>query len=478
VIVPVYNPGPVIEVLYASVKAQTIAGGARIVFVDDGSTDETTVRWLRSVAAKDPMAELERIPNSGWPGKPRNIGLRRSTTDYVFFSDQDDELYPVALEQMVQIADRNTSDVVFGKVVRVGAGTPYWSLAHRDIEDADVVRDGLAASRTVHKLFRREFLVGHDIAFPEGRVRLEDHHYMAQVLSARPRVAVLASVPCYRWVDRNDGTNTSAGRKSTTAYWGYYTEAMNLPASRGADPDVDDALRVAATAQAFSRTALKNFLAHRPQTQDEDFAATSAWVRDAVPARLDPELPVIKRVRVEALRLGDRLTYTRAQEWKATWRADEGRATIRPAGPGAIAVEVAATVTVAGARGPDGRWVVDGLDADYLDLLERSPDAVSAELSIRDRERWTEWPVESTFRATPTPGGFVVTVSAVVRPGSGTFGRPLEPGYWDVYLRVRALGEASTRRVPVGAALAAVRIPGATAYATKRQTLAVKVKAG
>jgi hypothetical protein len=45
-----------------------------------------------------------RIENSGWPSRPRNIGMGLSSGEYVLFLDQDDELYPAGLEHLLASA--------------------------------------------------------------------------------------------------------------------------------------------------------------------------------------------------------------------------------------------------------------------------------------------------------------------------------------------------------------------------------------
>ena len=120
VIVPVYNPGRSINRCIRSILGQSLPPDAyEAIFVDDGSTDETPAR-LDALAAEDPRVRVIHQENSGWPGKPRNVGVASARGDYVFFLDQDDTLGPEALERMVATADRNASDMVIGKMVGNG----------------------------------------------------------------------------------------------------------------------------------------------------------------------------------------------------------------------------------------------------------------------------------------------------------------------------------------------------------------------
>src|ERR1044071_9409944 len=75
VVVPVYNPGVYIEDCIASLKRQSLPPDEfEVVFVDDGSTDGTPAR-LDELAAEDTRVHVIHQENSGWSGKPRNVGI-------------------------------------------------------------------------------------------------------------------------------------------------------------------------------------------------------------------------------------------------------------------------------------------------------------------------------------------------------------------------------------------------------------------
>src|SRR4051794_41937909 len=120
VIVPVFEPGPLIEPLIASLLVQTMPAGEReVIFVDDGSTDGTGER-LDRLAVEHPGVRALHIPNSGWPGRPRNVGLDAARGEFVFFADHDDWLEPDALERLYAVATEHDADIVIGKVVGHG----------------------------------------------------------------------------------------------------------------------------------------------------------------------------------------------------------------------------------------------------------------------------------------------------------------------------------------------------------------------
>jgi glycosyltransferase involved in cell wall biosynthesis len=530
VVVAVYNHGPRIDGLLASLHAQTLPPGAlEVVLVDDGGTDGTLER-LQELASTRPYLVVQSIPNSGWPGRPRNVGLDAARGEFVFFADHDDEFFPESLSRMVSMARDNDADIVVGKVVRTGRPTPYWPLARRDVPVADPAGE-VMSSRTVHKLYRRQWLLDLGARFPEGRVRLEDHVFTAQVLPHARVVSVLASYPCYRWIHRPDGTNSSDMAVDPRVYWPFYSGVLQT-FEREAGPGrlLDEARRYAAL-QSFSRFPLREVQAMTAEQRTEFARAVHAYVAEQVPPSLDASLPVLKRLRLQALRDGgterflalheasSRLTSRVALAGTAAFWQD-GRLTLHaasqlvhrvsdpvdggePAEPEVAALErvgdeVLVPVQLLGS-GPVARSAVSA-SATSADRSLLPADRGSLELTVRHRESGVEWPLGGDGESTlvglgpGTPDRSVALraqVSAVLDPATAAFGRPLEPGIWDVLARSQFLGEHQTRRLPVPGPSAGrsvvvlpkapVAFPGADAelqgllYRTVDGTLALKV---
>jgi glycosyltransferase involved in cell wall biosynthesis len=154
IVVPLYNPGPRVARVLDCVDRQTMPAEAfEVIFVGDGSTDGTSdvIEEFRRTRRN---VQMRRIPNSGWPSRPRNVGVDMARGTYVLFLDHDDELGDEALERTFDYARRHGSDVVVGKEVAVGRGPLDTDMFKGNIPQADVIRDGLMDLLTVHRLFR------------------------------------------------------------------------------------------------------------------------------------------------------------------------------------------------------------------------------------------------------------------------------------------------------------------------------------
>lgn len=128
VVVPVYNPGAHIEECVASLLRQSLPPDEyEVIFVDDGSTDGTGER-LDELAAADPRVRVFHQENSGWSGRPRNVGIAAARGTYVMFVDNDDHLGDEALERMHAYGTAQDADVVVGKMAGRGRGC-RWSCS-------------------------------------------------------------------------------------------------------------------------------------------------------------------------------------------------------------------------------------------------------------------------------------------------------------------------------------------------------------
>jgi hypothetical protein len=260
VVVAVFDPGRHLNPLLDSLRAQTLDPDEfEVVLVDDGSTDGTAA-VLDAAAEEDPRFRVIHTPNSGWPGRPRNLGIDAARGDFVFIADHDDHLHPEALQRLTDFAIEHGSDVVAGKVVGVGRNAPSRIFA-RTLVDAQDDPALLMTSLTPQKLYRRAFLVERDIRFPEGRRRLEDHLFVTKAYLRATRVSVYADAPIYYFVLRADGRNASR----TPVEWpGYFANAAEAIAVVDAEAP-DEATRVAMRArwlrvEAIARLRGRRFL--------------------------------------------------------------------------------------------------------------------------------------------------------------------------------------------------------------------------
>ncbi len=170
---------------------------------------------------------VEHIPNSGWPGRPRNVGIEMARGEYVYFVDNDDWIGHEALERLHATAKRDDADIVIGKVVGHGKSVPR-NLFRRNRTGVDVEWEPLLWLLTPHKLWRRSFLDEHELRFPEGRRRLEDHVFVMRAYFRSPQISVLADYPCYHWVLRDVRSNASFGRLDPREYFANLREVLDI----------------------------------------------------------------------------------------------------------------------------------------------------------------------------------------------------------------------------------------------------------
>lgn len=477
-----YNTGPHLRDLVGSLDAQSMpSADFEVLLIDDGSTDET-LNLARELAAKRTNLIVETIPNSGWPGRPRNVGLDLATGDYVFFSDHDDTFGRRALEVMHQMATANGSDIVYGKIVRKGRITPYWPVWDHDVARADIAETAIM-SRTVHKLYRRAFLVEHGIRFREGRVRLEDHEFMALALARADVVSIVASEPCYWWIHRTDGSNNSSNPVDPAVYWGHYTHVLQTWEQAAGPGELLDAARLISATQAFSRFSATAYLARSPQSRQDLFTAVHPLFRDHLPPELDHRLPVYKRLRAQALRADDIERFDEIQ-------TDRSHVTFRMATEQVGRRDDRLHVVVRGTccrrrqsrtlplEEKDGQYFLpleSGTEASSEDHLLLDSDLGTLELTIRHRETGVEWPVRTqTSHRGP---GLTITADAQIDLSNDAFGGALVAGVWDLLARLQFLGEAVINRVgpPEHGLMTNGDAPPPGVYVTANGLLAFKV---
>jgi glycosyltransferase involved in cell wall biosynthesis len=225
VVVATYNTrGPDLQGVVDALDNQSLPQSEfEALFVDDGSTDDTCA-VLQSYAETRANFRVHRIENSGWPGRPRNVGVDMAKGEYVFFMDHDDHLFPEALERMYRFASANELDVLHPKEIVKGWAAPHLSSWRQQVAQVVDFDQYLLSSVTPHKLYRRQFLLDKNVRFPEGRVRLEDQDFNAQAWVRARSVGVLAEYPCYQW--NLHEANSHKASYDVDVYWTSFVRSL------------------------------------------------------------------------------------------------------------------------------------------------------------------------------------------------------------------------------------------------------------
>ncbi|MBD0841872.1 glycosyltransferase [Streptomyces sp. TRM68416] len=461
VIVPVHNAGPYLDRCSPSLLTQTIGRDAyEIVYVDDGSTDDSPAR-LDRLAARHPHVRVFHQENSGWPGRPRNVGVREARGEYVQFVDQDDELTPDALENLHRLAARNDSDIVLGRIVGTMQGPSH--VFKRTVERCTAADAPLFESLTPHKMFRRAFLLDHGITFPEGRVRLEDQTFMARAYVRAKTVSIL-STPCYIWNRREDGGNSSSSATTPETYYGHLRTVVDaVKEATDPGPLQDRLLRRSYRVEVLRPVTEPRVLRRKGKALDRYFTVVRRTALDCFPPGVREGMAAIPRLRATLLedgRLESLVELARrvaAVKPRLTvddlhWRSGKLHITttvdlLRPDGEPLLLHERAGRLLLDpdllhGIRGAEHWEVPDPLAYARGELLTHDPARGAWWYPDADLTPRTERAGKDRIRV-------IASGTTVIDPSTLAAGHPLSPGTHLIWADAQLLGIGRRTRVPL-----------------------------
>lgn len=107
-----FNQGSMILEAVESLCAQTLLP-QKIIIVDDGSTDECSIRVLKDIEQKSdlPIPVMIHYQKNGGVSAARNAGIKKAQSSMVLVLDGDDKLEPEYIEEVSQLLRHNPSMV-------------------------------------------------------------------------------------------------------------------------------------------------------------------------------------------------------------------------------------------------------------------------------------------------------------------------------------------------------------------------------
>jgi succinoglycan biosynthesis protein ExoO len=218
VLIAAYNCAGFIARAIGSALNQSISV-LEVLVVDDASSDDSAA-VVAAMAHEDARIRLISLAQNGGPAKARNVGLNHARGDWVAILDADDAMLPDRLEQMRDIALQHHADVVVDNFrwyapataispERIGAP----GIAVSDAVEVVSVETYVAHARPfrpemdwglLKPMLRRDFLVTHQVRYPENSRHGEDLLFIIDLLLKGGRY-VLSRVPGYLYTHRSSG---------------------------------------------------------------------------------------------------------------------------------------------------------------------------------------------------------------------------------------------------------------------------------
>ncbi|MDO5861104.1 glycosyltransferase, partial [Methanobrevibacter sp.] len=227
IIVPVFNVEDTLQDAFDSIKSQTIGfENLEVIFVDDKSTDDSS-NIIKDYSNKyNNVKAICLEENSGFAGRPRNIGIENATADYLMFLDPDDLFLEDACELLYNNITENNLELVSGnyninrdsKIERNN-----WNIL--ELEDSessqvDTIEDNfnmlLTTPSVWSKIFKKEFILNEKIEFLVG-VPAQDLVFVSEALLKAEGIKFI-NIPVVEYIPRQSGKSvTSKKSKSVLA---------------------------------------------------------------------------------------------------------------------------------------------------------------------------------------------------------------------------------------------------------------------
>lgn len=237
VIIPFFNVERFIHIPIASLKRQTFED-FDVLLVNDGSQDNSKEFALQSIMGDSRFRVIDQS-NQG-QSSARNLGIRKSTSEYILFLDSDDALEPECLQKLSKYIDLYAPEVIFFEAKAIN----YYSASDKKaaklcqgmnkyyarkgeysglLKGPEVMQEAVNYGEFIASpclsVVKRSFLIENNIEFIPNIIH-EDNAYTFELLLKSNNVLILKEKLYLRTL-RAESTTTSA--ISIRNLWGYYS---------------------------------------------------------------------------------------------------------------------------------------------------------------------------------------------------------------------------------------------------------------
>src|SRR5699024_5490096 len=222
VIVPIHNNGTYLEEkCFASLKRSSSFDKMEIIFINDGSTDDLTIKVINRLLRRHPdIVYVENEIGSGSASKPRNQGARIASTELITYLDPDNEALGDGYHYLLKKFNENDVDMVVGNIVKEDSnrrnGGKYTDILRRNNDNQMLVTDTkdylirseLRVQSIQALLVKKSVILDNDLLMVEGAAGQDTMFYQELVLNSKSILGVNKYIHVYYAAVMGSVTNT------------------------------------------------------------------------------------------------------------------------------------------------------------------------------------------------------------------------------------------------------------------------------
>ena len=211
-IIPIYNAEEFLDNTIKSVINQSIGfDNIELILVDDNSKDNSR-KVIENFAKKyDNIIPFYSTTNHGYPGFGRNIGLEKSTAEFIMFMDNDDELDKDICKNLYETITNESADIVccdkvnVDNISKIKHNISYINGIEKN-NQVIIENDNIPLFGSIsvwNKIYRKKIITENVIKFPEN-TSADDFIFTIQYFLKSKKLIYLKNYFGYYWNIKSD----------------------------------------------------------------------------------------------------------------------------------------------------------------------------------------------------------------------------------------------------------------------------------
>lgn len=221
VIVPIYNNGQYLkDRCMKSLMKSSIFNDMEILFIDDGSTDDETIKIIKELEIEHDNVKTYYFPRggSGNASRPRNKGAELATCDYITYLDPDNEAVNDGYYKLYKQLENCEFDIILGNYEFVEGSSKkisnyyniceYYNFDCREITNTKdlIIKNNFSVNSIQAMLVKKSIILNNNVTM-EGIG--EDTVFFYEVMLLSRKVKVINEVIHLYYKDREGSLTNS-----------------------------------------------------------------------------------------------------------------------------------------------------------------------------------------------------------------------------------------------------------------------------